>query len=471
MSYVVVGIIWAWIYNYDWGAVNVALRALGLDSWTRAWLGKQETALPALIFITTWMWTGFNMVVLLAALHSLPSEVIEAGRARQLRLGRQALLRHPADDPATVLNLIVLSFVGKMKIFDLVWITTKGGPLWSTETGLDLRLQAGLRVEHLRPRLSLGGRLGVVRDRARLGAGADPRVPAAREAGVLSGADQAQAAARAARPLGLHGVRGRAVLLGRDDVAAHHQRDQPRPLRLAGDAALEQVPDAWFNSNYSTYFQNSLLVVVSAVIILTLVGAMAAHCFARYRFKLNRFFYFIIFSTIIFPPQITIIALFQILVQYGLFNSLIGLTLVYVAFQLPITVYILESFFARIPGRPVRGGAHRRLLGDGDLLAHLAADRAAGAVDDDHPQHDPAVERIPLCGRPHHRRRQADLAARHPALHGRPDGRHRHDFHRTDDRDHPGRPDLRVLLREADPGHDRRSGQVIGGCGLNRMFC
>ena len=34
----------------------------------------------------------------------------------------------------TLLNLIVLSFIGKMKIFDLVWITTKGGPLWSTET-------------------------------------------------------------------------------------------------------------------------------------------------------------------------------------------------------------------------------------------------------------------------------------------------------------------------------------------------
>ena len=117
-----------------------------------------------------------------------------------------------------------------------------------------------------------------------------------------------------------------------------------------GTLHWNKFPDAWFNSNYSTYFQNSLLVVVSAVIILTLVGAMAAHCFARYRFKLNRFFYFIIFSTIIFPPQITIIALFQILVQYGLFNSLIGLTLVYVASQLPITVYILESFFARIPG-------------------------------------------------------------------------------------------------------------------------
>ncbi len=111
----------------------------------------------------------------------------------------------------------------------------------------------------------------------------------------------------------------------------------------------EKFPQAWFNSNYNVYFENSLAVVASAVLVLTVVGAMAAHCFARYRFRSNRVLYFIIFSAIIFPPQITIIALFQILVQAGLYNSLVGLALVYVAVQLPLTVYILETFFARIP--------------------------------------------------------------------------------------------------------------------------
>ena len=111
----------------------------------------------------------------------------------------------------------------------------------------------------------------------------------------------------------------------------------------------EKYPAAWFRSSYSTYFANSVEVVTAAVLALTLIGAMAAYAFARYRFKLNRVLYFVIFSTIIFPPQITIISLFQVLVDYGLFNSLVGLTLVYVAFQLPLTVYILESFFARVP--------------------------------------------------------------------------------------------------------------------------
>ncbi len=106
---------------------------------------------------------------------------------------------------------------------------------------------------------------------------------------------------------------------------------------------------AWFDSNYDVYFFNSISVVFSAVFLLTLIGSMAAHCFARYRFRFKGLIYFLIFSTIIFPPQVTVIGLFQLMVEYGLYNSRIGLVLVYVSIQLPVTIYILETFFARIP--------------------------------------------------------------------------------------------------------------------------
>lgn len=134
MSYIVVGILWVWIYNFDWGPVNVALRAIGLPGLARAWLGDPSTALPSLILITTWMWIGFNMVVLLAALHSLPKEVIEAAELDNCGWGQKLIFVILPLTWPTVLNLIMLSFIGKMKIFDLVWITTRGGPLWSTET-------------------------------------------------------------------------------------------------------------------------------------------------------------------------------------------------------------------------------------------------------------------------------------------------------------------------------------------------
>jgi ABC-type glycerol-3-phosphate transport system permease component len=107
--------------------------------------------------------------------------------------------------------------------------------------------------------------------------------------------------------------------------------------------------EAWFGSNYGIYFRNSTMISIVAVSVLCVVGAMAAHCLARYHFPGRRTIYLLILSTIIFPPQITIISLFQVLGEYGLLNTLTGLTLVYIATQLPLTVYILEGFFRRIP--------------------------------------------------------------------------------------------------------------------------
>lgn len=141
----------------------------------------------------------------------------------------------------------------------------------------------------------------------------------------------------------------------------------------------DKFASAWFNSGYSTYFTNSSLVVGAAVLLLTGVGAMAAYALARYRFKGNRTIYFVLFSTIIFPPQITVIALFQILVQYGLYNSLIGLMLVYVAFQLPLTVYILETFFRRIPGE-LFDAARIEGYGELEVFWHIALPVALPAL-------------------------------------------------------------------------------------------
>jgi ABC-type glycerol-3-phosphate transport system permease component len=121
------------------------------------------------------------------------------------------------------------------------------------------------------------------------------------------------------------------------------------PYGLPAPAHWGKYLSAWTNSHYGTYFWNSAVIVVSAVAVLTLVGAMAAHGLARYRFRGNRLVHFALFSAIIFPPQLTVISLFQVLVEYGLFNTRLGVSLVYMAIQLPLTFYILEGFFAHIP--------------------------------------------------------------------------------------------------------------------------
>jgi ABC-type sugar transport system permease subunit len=134
MSYVVVGIIWVWIYDYDWGLANLVLRSLGLGAFEQSWLGDPRTALWSVMVTHIWKWLGFNMIIFLAALYALPSDVL--GAAELDNCGWFAKLIHivvPMLRP-TIVNLTVLSFIGKMMIFDLVWIMTGGGPLWSTET-------------------------------------------------------------------------------------------------------------------------------------------------------------------------------------------------------------------------------------------------------------------------------------------------------------------------------------------------
>ena len=126
------------------------------------------------------------------------------------------------------------------------------------------------------------------------------------------------------------------------EISAEHYA-WPHPFHRA------QFRQAWVDSSFSTYFLNSTMVVVGSVAVLTLVGAAAAHCLARYRFRGNRLIYAILFSSIIFPPQVVLISIYQVLVKYGLYDSLWGLALVYVSLQLPLTIYLLEGFFARIP--------------------------------------------------------------------------------------------------------------------------
>jgi len=134
MSYVVVGVIWVWIYDYDWGLANHILRSIGLGAFEQSWLGDPRTALWSVMVTHVWKWLGFNMIIFLAALYALPAEVLGAAELDNCGwLAKLVYIIIPMLRP-TIVNLTVLSFVGKMMIFDLVWIMTGGGPLWSTET-------------------------------------------------------------------------------------------------------------------------------------------------------------------------------------------------------------------------------------------------------------------------------------------------------------------------------------------------
>ncbi len=119
----------------------------------------------------------------------------------------------------------------------------------------------------------------------------------------------------------------------------------------AVDAWLERIglPDGGFG--FFTNIINSFLVVGPALAIVTAISTMAAYVFARrrYEFPGRGLVFVFIFLSMFFPPQITVLSLFQLAVAYGLYNTLWSLILVYPAMALAFNVYILRAFFAQIP--------------------------------------------------------------------------------------------------------------------------
>ncbi len=128
----VVGIVWGWMYGSD-GVVNQILRAVGLESWTRAWLGDFTWALPAMGFVGTWLMTGFVFVLFLAGAQRIPTELFEACQSDGG--GFWAQLWH-VTLPGLRGELVValtLTVIAALRTFDLAFIMTKGGPGTSTQ--------------------------------------------------------------------------------------------------------------------------------------------------------------------------------------------------------------------------------------------------------------------------------------------------------------------------------------------------
>jgi N-acetylglucosamine transport system permease protein len=103
--------------------------------------------------------------------------------------------------------------------------------------------------------------------------------------------------------------------------------------------------NAWNGSGIGSYFANTLIVVVSALVIVMILGAMCAYVLARFKFFGARAIYYLMLAGLTFPPFLAIVPLFKILQGIGLLNTLPGLILTYVAFALPFTVFFLYSFF------------------------------------------------------------------------------------------------------------------------------
>ncbi len=130
-SLVVVATIWKILYQGD-GLINSLLHVFGLPG--HAWLQSPTTALPAVVVTSIWQGFGFETVVFLAALQSIPSDYYDAARvdgASAWQRFRYVTL--PALKP-TILFIYIIGIIGSFQVFDQIFVMTNGGPINSTRS-------------------------------------------------------------------------------------------------------------------------------------------------------------------------------------------------------------------------------------------------------------------------------------------------------------------------------------------------
>jgi multiple sugar transport system permease protein len=124
------GIIFLWLTDRDYGLINAALNSVGIPS--QPFLASPSQALFVIVAMTVWGWTGFSVIVYLAALQGVPAELHEAAAID----GASAFTRFrtitvPMLGPANLFLLVWLT-INALQLFDEVYVTTRGGPLRAT---------------------------------------------------------------------------------------------------------------------------------------------------------------------------------------------------------------------------------------------------------------------------------------------------------------------------------------------------
>lgn len=128
----VVGVIWNWMYDKNFGILNYYLSFLHIGPF--AWLTDQSTAMIAVAMTTLWWTVGYNMVLFLAGLQDIPEELYAAARVDGA--GSWAAFRFvtlPLLAPTTFV-VVMLTLINAVQVFDQVYVMTGGGPGVSTLT-------------------------------------------------------------------------------------------------------------------------------------------------------------------------------------------------------------------------------------------------------------------------------------------------------------------------------------------------
>lgn len=129
----VIGVLWTLLYQPSLGLIAQGMESVGLGGYARAWLGEEQTALFAVIAVSQWQWMGYICVLFIVAIRAIPRELYEAAEIDGAGRVRQFLYVTLPGVRETTLLMASITIYGAVKVFDIVWVMTAGGPNNSSE--------------------------------------------------------------------------------------------------------------------------------------------------------------------------------------------------------------------------------------------------------------------------------------------------------------------------------------------------
>jgi raffinose/stachyose/melibiose transport system permease protein len=156
LAEVAAGLIWKFVYDGNYGLLPIVGDTFGFE--TPFILADKFWVIPAIMLVITWKYFGFHMMIFIAGLQSIPSEVIEAARLDGVR--KWQIVRHiklPMVRSAIVIS-VFFAITGALQLFDIIIPLTNGGPSHSSHTIVTFLYQFGI----LRMKLGFGGAVSVL---------------------------------------------------------------------------------------------------------------------------------------------------------------------------------------------------------------------------------------------------------------------------------------------------------------------
>lgn len=379
---IVIGILWAQMYDPSSGLLNGILTAMGFEFFKSfAWLGDERTAMGASIFVIAWSMVGFYMVLFIAAIKGIPADVYEAARVDGAGRFRTAIsITVPMIRDTIRTAYIYLGILALDAFVYMQALNPSGGPANSTVVISQHLLNTAFKKGKFGYATSMGAALAIITlvfaaivffvfwwtgRPAKWKATGTGSAPIARATPVAAPAKPvARVPSTPRKPFWtdktVATVSHVALIAWVIVICAPllwvlmssfktTQQIFGSPFSLPTSFNFENYISAWTTASIGNYFVNTVIVVGGALVIVMLLGAMCAYYLARYEFKGSKIIYYLMLAGLTFPIFLAVVPLFQTLRGFGLLNTFPGLIITYVAFALPFTVFFLYAFFRTLP--------------------------------------------------------------------------------------------------------------------------